>query len=279
MVRKTFTFENEVGEKVTVDNPIFHYTSIDALCGIVNKSGLHFRATRYDSMNDSEEYRWVYDSLKARISKEHAISVDEVNELYKKFPYVISFSTENGQEMWERYGNHGKGVCLVLDKKKLIAASERNFGKEWDVVMPVMYANEDNKMEKLAEAVVQYHNFGYGTDNQSEDFEDDIYCSAFVKDEAKWGVETELRYARIRENNLFFKNGDTSSSEDKHDVQYYIRGGKRIPYLAVNLPLEVFGGVIVGSEMDDLEFEKIKEMMIDNGFGEERVMKSDVKFK
>lgn len=47
----------------------------------------------------------------------------------------------------------------------------------------------------------------------------------------------------------------------------------------MNLPLEVFGGVIVGSEMDDLEFEKIKEMMIDNGFGEERVMKSDVKFK
>ena len=62
-------------------------------------------------------------------------------------------------------------------------------------------------------------------------------------------------------------------------MQYYLRGGKRIPYLAVNLPLEVFGGVIVGSEMDDLEFEKIKEMMIDNGFGEERVMKSDVKFK
>lgn len=279
MVLKAFTFENEVEEKVTVDNPIFHYTYRDALCGIVNKSGLHFRATRYDCMNDSEEYRWVYEPLKARISKEHAMSVDEVSELYEKFPYVISFSTENGQEMWKRYGNYGKGICLVLDKKKLIAASERNFGKEWDVVMPVMYANEGNKMEKLAEVVAQYHNFGYGTKNPSEDFDDEIYCSAFVKDDAKWGIEAELRYARIRENNLFLKSGEFSSVEDKHGVQYYLRGDKQIPYLAVNLPLEVLGGVIVGSEMDDLELEKIREMMVDYGFGKECVMKSDVKFK
>lgn len=43
-------------------------------------------------MNDSEEYKWLYEPLKVRISEEQGLSKDEVNNLYEKFPYVISFS-------------------------------------------------------------------------------------------------------------------------------------------------------------------------------------------
>lgn len=289
MVQEKIPFDSASAEKAIADvcnqcdkkamKKLFHYTSVEALFDIVQKDGLLFRASRYDCMNDSDEYKWLYEPLKARISKEYRMTEGEVDDLYEKFPYVISFSKENNPKLWERYGNYGKGVCLVLDAEKLMAASERNLGTELDVIMPIKYANEVNKMERLTEAVVQYRELGYGTSNQTEDFDDEIYCSAFVKNEAKWGVEEEVRYARIRENNLYFKDGEISSSEDKYGVQYYLRGDKPIPYLAVDFPLEVLSGVIVGSETDEQVFMEIKEMMIDCGFKEENVTISKIKIK
>ena len=48
-------------QKKTSFDSVFHYTSERALFGIVQKDGLHFRASRYDCMNDSEEYKWLYE--------------------------------------------------------------------------------------------------------------------------------------------------------------------------------------------------------------------------
>lgn len=70
---------------------ICHFTSSDALFSIIRNDGLHFMASRYDCMNNSEEYKWLYEPLKIRISKEQSMSEREANNLYEKFPYVISF--------------------------------------------------------------------------------------------------------------------------------------------------------------------------------------------
>lgn len=52
--------------------------------------------------------------------------------------------------------------------------------------MPVRYADEKTKMETLAEVTEKFRNQGYGTGSQQEKFEDEIYCSAFVKNKALW---------------------------------------------------------------------------------------------
>lgn len=74
------------------DEILAHYTSLDAMFGIIKKDGLHFRATHYDQLNDTHEYKWAYEPLLGEIAKERSTSKEEIDDLYKKFPYVISFS-------------------------------------------------------------------------------------------------------------------------------------------------------------------------------------------
>lgn len=238
--------------ELTMGN-LFHYTKKELLPSIVQQDGLHFWASRYDCMNDSEEYKWLYEPLRLRISDEKHMTEKEVNELYEKFPYVISFSEkENSPELWNRYGNNGGGICLVLDREKLISESEQNISDgEWDVAMPVKYADEDTKMQTLGTVVEEYRRHGYGTANQGEQFDDGIYCSAFVKNKATWEVESEFRYARIRERGMQGRytdqGGELYFPEDKRRVKYYNRDGKRIPYLEIVFPLSILVGIINGN--------------------------------
>ena len=269
-----------VQEKMPFDR-IFHYTSKQALLGIVQKDGLHFRASRYDSMNDSEEYKWLYEPLKVRISEEQGLSKDEVNNLYEKFPYVISFSEkEEDVAMWAKYGGGGNGVCLVLNKELIVAEAELHFKKESDVVMPVRYADEKTKMETLAEVAEKFRNQGYGTGSQQEKFEDEIYCSAFVKSKALWEEEAEFRYARIRERGMVARysvqGGKLSYPEDKRGVQ--LRPDKSIPYLEIVFPLEVLDRIIIGPNIDTVGIGNIKNKLGNTIRKEINVIPSKVKF-
>lgn len=244
--------------------PLSHYTSVEALWGIVQKDGLHFRASRYDSMNDSEEYKWLYEPLKAKISGEQDLPVDEVNNLYEKFPYVISFSEKGDySEMWDIYGCKGNGVCLVLNKEQTLAEARQLSNEEWDVAMPIRYADEKTKMETLAEVVEEYRNQGYGTANSQEMFEDDIYCSAFVKNKAQWEGESEFRYARIRERGMATKCSDQgidfSYPEDKRNIQF--RPDKQTPYLEITFPLTVLDRIIAGPNIDAAGIEEISKKL------------------
>lgn len=252
-----------VQEKMPFDR-IFHYTSKQALLGIVQKDGLHFRASRYDSMNDSEEYKWLYEPLKVRISEEQGLPKDEVNNLYEKFPYVISFSEkEEDVAMWAKYGGGGNGVCLVLNKELIVAEAELHFKEESDVAMPVRYADEKTKMEILAEVVEDFRNQGYGTANQQEMFEDEVFCSAFVKNKALWEDEAEFRYARIRERGMTarysMQGGEFSYPEDKRDIQF--RPDKSTPYLEIVFPLEVLDKIVVGPNMGAAGIGSIKNKL------------------
>lgn len=263
------------------ENNLFHYTSIKALLGIVQKDGLHFRASRYDCMNDSEEYNWLYEPLKIKISEVQNLSEDEVNNLYEKFPYVISFSEkEDSSDMWNRYGAKGNGVCIVLSKEQIVAEARRHPKEEWDIAMSVRYADEKTKMTTLSEVVEEYRNQGYGIANQQEMFEDEIYCSAFVKNKALWKEEAEFRYARIRERGMTarysMQGGEFAYPEDKRDIQF--RPDKSTPYLEIVFPLEVLDKIIVGPNIDTAGIGDIKDKLGKSVRKEIDVVPSDVKF-
>ena len=262
-------------------NNLFHYTSIKALLGIVQKDGLHFRASRYDCMNDSEEYKWLYEPLKARIAKEQSMSDDDVDNFYEKFPYIISLSEkEDNDEMWNKYGINGNGVCIVLNKEFIIAEAKQHLQENWDIAMTVRYADEKAKLDTLAEVVEEYRKLGYGTANEQEVFEDEIYCSAFVKNKAMWEGEAEFRYARIRERGMEAKysirGGEFTYPEDKRNIK--LRPDKSIPYLDMVFPLQVLDRIIVGPHMDVGGMEKIKKEL-ENTVGKViDVAPSNVKF-
>ena len=46
---------------------LFHYTDLNAIFGMVRQNGIHFRATQFSKLNDSHEFKWIYDDIKEEL--------------------------------------------------------------------------------------------------------------------------------------------------------------------------------------------------------------------
>lgn len=114
---------------------LYHYSTIDALLNMVQTDGqLHFWATRYDYLNDGEEFKKgieVLNTIIPKIKKEFKTEeakkisgyITELgNELKKYYKsgntgfYVVSLSEEaDSLPMWRMYGNDCNGIAIGLD--------------------------------------------------------------------------------------------------------------------------------------------------------------------
>lgn len=234
-------------------NQILHFTSCNVLESIIKDDGLHFWASRYDCMNDSLEYRWLYEPLEEKIVRDNPTLQGQVDSLYEIFPYVVSFSgTSDHQYFWEKYGENGNGVCLVMNRK-IMQPTDEQFANEGDYMASVRYATEQTKMAKLSEVTLEYRKNGYGTANNSEEFVDEIACCPFVKCE-EWSKEEEVRYVRIRERNMhasYSKEGGVYSyPEDTNGVKYRENNGKQVPYLDIVFPKLSLEGIVIGKHLE-----------------------------
>lgn len=251
-------------------NQILHFTSYDVLKSIIKNDGLHFWASRYDCMNDSLEYKWLYEPLKEKITKNNITLKGQVDSLYELFPYVVSFSEASDTKyLWEKYGKNGNGVCLVMNRKIMLPTDEQ-FAKEGDYLASVRYATEQNKMAKLAEVTLEYRKEGYGTANISEEFVDEIACCPFVKCE-EWSKEEEVRYVRIRERNMQVSCSENgvyfSYPQDKKCVKYCDNNGKQVPYLDIVFPKLSLEGILIGKQLNFETTEKtIKTLLQQIGY-------------
>lgn len=251
-------------------NQILHFTSYDVLKSIIKNDGLHFLASRYDCMNDSLEYKWLYEPLKEKITKNNITLKGQVDSLYELFPYVVSFSEASDTKyLWEKYGKNGNGVCLVMNRK-IMQPTEEQFVKEGDYLASVRYATEQNKMAKLAEVTFEYRKKGYGTANVSEEFVDEIACCPFVKCE-EWSKEEEVRYVRIRERNMlasYSKEGGVFSHPmNTNGVKCRESNGKKIYYLDILFPKLSLEGILIGKQLNfETTEKKIKNLLQETGY-------------
>lgn len=117
---------------------LYHYTSIQALEGILKESpsekGLCFWASRYDCFGDKEEYKIGIETIKVllpkveiRLQPDRRVSSSfDWNSIKKNkmlpMPYVISLTKRcDNNYMWENYADHGCGVVLALDETKEVS--------------------------------------------------------------------------------------------------------------------------------------------------------------
>lgn len=116
---------------------IYHYTTVDALLGILNeKEKICLWATDYRYLNDPYELTTGTNIAKQllpdientlRISPKNSISARFTKDNLLNFNYfssmIISLS-ENADSlpMWGMYGKHGKGIGLIFDKEKLLSS-------------------------------------------------------------------------------------------------------------------------------------------------------------
>ena len=110
---------------------LYHYTDYQALDGIVGKAQL--RLNNLLNMNDAAEMRHFMGGLSTavlnRLQKDgaydtlKAVKVLFHEELKKEFyysAYAACFSkNRDDAAQWERYGNHGRGVCIAFSKELL----------------------------------------------------------------------------------------------------------------------------------------------------------------
>lgn len=136
---------------------LYHYTDYQALDGIVGKAQL--RLNNILNMNDAAEMRFFMGGLFAVVmdrlerdgecEKLNAVKLFFSEELKKEFyysAYAACFSkNRDDAAQWERYGNHGRGVCIAFSKELLqkMAAGI--------VSLEEVYYQEDMKSHKLVE--------------------------------------------------------------------------------------------------------------------------------
>lgn len=107
-----------------MDRILYHYTDFMALDGILRCAQL--RVNNVLRMNDSAEMRHFMSGLLAAIERRLKLEgdsaaarrvrtwfQDELKKEYSAFAACFSFRRDDAAQ-WERYGNHGRGVCLAF---------------------------------------------------------------------------------------------------------------------------------------------------------------------
>lgn len=248
---------------------VYHYTSTDALRGILGKE-VTLWATRYDQLNDPYEKVWAEDIALEYIqssSKAGDITTDNLRNFMCEYPYILSLCMKpDYRNMWRLYANDGEGVCLVLRENVIKRYSMTNQQKDaentFDIYAPLKYATEKNRQKTLLEIYDKLKDSFI-----DEDKERNIMKScAFVK-HIDFKMEKEIRYARIRsfeQSTISYepKNEDRisiTSKENQKDVKYRMRGHTIVPYFDITFPSSVLSGIIVGYKYKGDAFENVKK--------------------
>ena len=104
---------------------LFHYTKTSSLLGILDSQELYF--SRLRNLNDASEGRAVLDIVKSL--KPTGIAKNLIQFVKNNYPsiekkarssYSFSFTTEEDDaSQWDRYADHGKGVCIEFSSDQL----------------------------------------------------------------------------------------------------------------------------------------------------------------
>ena len=103
---------------------LFHYTKTSSLLGIFDSQDLYF--SRLRNLNDASEGRAVLDivkTLKASGKEKNLIQFVKNNfnsiEKMARSSYSFSLTTEEDDaSQWDRYADHGKGVCIEFNSEQ-----------------------------------------------------------------------------------------------------------------------------------------------------------------
>lgn len=263
---------------------IYHYTSMECFLNMLDtfeKNGskeFEFWASSIFYMNDSSEFYHGYDVLmenylpmienemqlpeNLRVSQTWKVAKTREKEVefQKKFinnlmlnnetPFIVSFSkSKEDQMLWDRYGDKGRGVCIVFkeyDYKYIPALIPKDSDVEVDrhiSVFDVSYNDslDDSCMKVLKETYQKYSKEAKEKPDEMELFKLKLtYLSSFANVLAPFiktkdfAFENEIRLIE-------------HASDGKHVSYRCAKDGTLIPFLKIKVPVEAFKAVYVGS--------------------------------
>ena len=240
-----------------MENELYHYTTFEALLGILEENNICFWGTRYDSMNDPQDYLFAQNIVipKAIDWCYKKYGKDEANDYLEIYPYVVSFS-EHGDDLnlWRFYHSQ---VCLILDKE-LLASECTEQGLQFS---KCSYSDKDDINLNISIGQTNQH-----LNIKSEKYIDSLMeCCVFIKNK-DYETEGEWRVYKSDYGSFTMSlNPDSGDIVEKeinelpNDVR--VRGIKNndfILYKEFKFSKAVLKGIII-YEQSDISFQKIKK--------------------
>ena len=206
---------------------VYHYTFLDALVGILKKeeigdssgkrkkqNSLTFWGSRYDCMNDPQDYLFASKVVLPKILKALELRADiseDLKEDSETFPYIVSFSENRDDEsMWKHYKAE---VCLEIDTQYLSPWLQENgiikgfWGK-------CMYAKEQDIDESFFESWRNSLQYIENIPSMAR------HACVYIKRDA-FRQEKEWRLYIADENSMHGRaNGEISYIEQPQDVKF-----------------------------------------------------------
>lgn len=128
---------------------LYHYTSINALCSILDTNQFWFGYTK--NMNDSTDVVGFLHEITYHLNLDFPIETPRKTEILKLLTetekkahvYIMSFSgLEDDAAQWERYADNATGVCLKINTSILAKACEEN--KFWLKEVRYLFDDKSN---------------------------------------------------------------------------------------------------------------------------------------
>ena len=231
---KTNNIKNLLTDNFYVDSLLYHYTTLDSACKIINSNSL--RLSSLSKTNDPLEFLnpklFVFDSeidRRDKIYKDLKLSLEERKRFVRFFCFSIDSDFNKNEDrhcqtfhnnyflkgwarnrMWVQYAENHKGVCLVFDKENFIKQFNLQKTDGVEILKPqkINYTNNfedlENDMTNITSEIIGKTNFrNFFLDNDRKKY-------IFQKCE-DYRDENEYRFALIDRN---IKNKDDEKYVD-----------------------------------------------------------------
>jgi hypothetical protein len=235
----------------TLPREFLHFTSIDALCSIMNENTL--RLYNIDYKNDSNEFTHIFKKNKIDIQQEEILNFR--TSLHTLSLCKNSIDNLSNSTLWERYGKKGKGVAIVLEL----------LNEDWNffILGQVFYRN--NKIIKQHFLrTIYYIQRNKNKFNQSR-MPILIGILAILYKRSYWQFENEFRLISFLEydkNSLFVKEEDHTLGVDY--LKYIANKGKIKSYVELYLDnkIQVLAEKINEKQLNIFPRFKIKSIVL-----------------
>lgn len=214
---------------------VYHYTTLEALIGIVRHDGLLFRATNCLYQNDRNE-------LKEGISAINRIDGMQIQEAAFRSYYITCFSKNNDSlPMWGMYAANGEGVALGLDFNKI--------NINYTGMVQCSYGREE--IDRRLSNFLNLHNNGK-TFNLTESGFNQVNVSAEEKERQRTNLFIETCLGS--KNKCYEYEGEfrcfVEDVDKTHNVHFKSRNGMIVPYVEVAMPKDALKQIIVGPTLN-----------------------------
>jgi hypothetical protein len=229
---------------------LYHYCSIEALCGILTSRTLRLTNIRF--MNDSKEISWLYElakkALRVEASAQRAENeiklckalLDHCDNLFLDdtfFPhfYCSCFSKDGDSlSQWRAYASDAKGVAIGFSRQYL---------ESFDSMGAALLSDVEYRIESdIADLTDDFNEAIKRLRESKYPFHDDQITSIALKTEMQWDLRAPFcknpAFSEEKEVRLVHIAGPTGGSRPESKIgplEFFQRGDVIVPYKALPL--------------------------------------------